>query len=306
MTDQEHASELVATPATQPQRTIRDMIKSASGVFEQALPKAANLTAERFTRIAITAVEADKTGKLAQCSRASLIRALIQAAEVGLEPGSALGTAYLIPYWNKEKGTFEAQLQIGTWGFVALAKRSEDVADVWSDVVYEADEYEVVSGTENRKLVHRPKIWLERGRSVADGGRGLALFAYACAKLRNGDVSWRIANEDDCQQARKRSAGAGKAGPWSEWEDEMRCKVAIKRARKYWPQVIELARAIQIEDDDPKLIPAHLAQAAVASLPEAAGEFVAGSEPGVESGSALSAVVARSKASEPMREPGED
>jgi recombination protein RecT len=257
---------------------LRKNVHDCEAIFKVALPKASNLTPERFGRTLITCIEKDPSGKLKECTMPSLMRAMIQAAEVGLEPGSALGHAYLIPYWNSQKAAYEAQFQVGTWGYVALAKRSEDVVDVWSDVVYSRDVYKVVGGTgDERKLIHEPKIWLEPGDG--EGQRGVPIFAYAAAKLKDGTVSWRTVTEADCEKARARSQPGSKGkGPWGEWADEMRCKVAIKRARKYWPQVVELARAIEIEEEPDSMDPEL--KRAVAGVFDTEGEDVTNGKQG--------------------------
>jgi recombination protein RecT len=251
---------------------VRQRVHECEAIFKVALPKAANLTPERFSRTLITCIEKDPSGKLKECTMPSLIRAMIQAAEVGLEPGGALGLAHMIPYWSSEKRAYEANFQIGTWGYVALAKRSEHVIDVWSDTVYSNDVYKIVGGTgDERKLIHEPKIWLEPGEG--EGQRGVPIFAYAAAKLRDGTVSWRTVTEADCQRARAQSQPGSKGkGPWGDWGDEMRCKVAIKRARKYWPQVVELGRAIEIEEEPDSMDPEL--RRAVANVLDTEGEEV--------------------------------
>ena len=77
--------------------TIVDMVKALEPEIKRALPSI--LTPERFTRMALSAI--NNTPKLAECTPMSFIAALMNAAQLGLEPNTPLGQAYLIPYKNK-------------------------------------------------------------------------------------------------------------------------------------------------------------------------------------------------------------
>ena len=83
-----------------------DMIKAMEPEIKKALPQV--ITPERFTRMALSAL--NTTPKLAECSQMSFLGALMNAAQLGLEPNTPLGQAYLIPYRNK--GKLECQFQI--------------------------------------------------------------------------------------------------------------------------------------------------------------------------------------------------
>ena len=99
------------------------------------------VTPEKLIKIAIAA--AQRTPLLLQCNAASIVRAVIQGAELGLTPGSALNQAYLVPFKNKSGG-YDAQLIVSAQGFAELAYRSGLVSFIISEVVYEGDEFEVV------------------------------------------------------------------------------------------------------------------------------------------------------------------
>ena len=90
--------------------SIPDMVRAMAPELKKALPSV--LTPERFTRIALSAL--NNTPQLKQCTPMSFISALLTAAQLGLEPNTPLGQAYLIPY--KNKGALECQFQIGYKG----------------------------------------------------------------------------------------------------------------------------------------------------------------------------------------------
>ena len=73
--------------------TIVDMVKALEPEIRRALP--AVLTPERFTRMALSAV--NDTPALAEYTPMSFIAALMNAAQLGLEPNTPLRQAYMIP-----------------------------------------------------------------------------------------------------------------------------------------------------------------------------------------------------------------
>ena len=83
--------------------SIPDMVKALAPELKKALPSV--ITPERFTRIALSAL--NNTPELQKCTPMSFISALLNAAQLGLEPNSPLAQAYLIPF--KNKGVLECQ-----------------------------------------------------------------------------------------------------------------------------------------------------------------------------------------------------
>lgn len=71
---------------------IADMINVLKPEIEKALPKV--ITPERFTRMALSAV--NTTPKLAECSQITFLSALMNAAQLGLEPNTPLGQKYML------------------------------------------------------------------------------------------------------------------------------------------------------------------------------------------------------------------
>lgn len=61
------------------------------GRIKTALPEV--ITPERFIRMALSAL--NTTPKLQECSRMSVLAALMNAAQLGLEPNTPIGQAYL-------------------------------------------------------------------------------------------------------------------------------------------------------------------------------------------------------------------
>lgn len=77
--------------------TIADMVKALEPEIKRAFPTI--LTPERFMRMALSAI--NNTPELADYTPMSFIAALMNAAQLGMEPNTPLGQVYLIPYKNK-------------------------------------------------------------------------------------------------------------------------------------------------------------------------------------------------------------
>ena len=104
--------------ATSGKPALQHYIKQMEKEVKKALPSV--MTPERFTRIVLSALSTNP--KLAETTPQSFLGAMMTAAQLGVEPNTPLGQAYLIPYRNK--GVMECQFQLGYKGLIDLAYRS--------------------------------------------------------------------------------------------------------------------------------------------------------------------------------------
>lgn len=88
-------------------KTLQDYIKVMEPEIKKALPSV--ITPERFTRMVLSAVSVNP--RLAECTPQSFLGAMMTAAQLGVEPNTALGQAYLVPFRNH--GIMEANFQLG-------------------------------------------------------------------------------------------------------------------------------------------------------------------------------------------------
>lgn len=221
------AAKKAAPAAVSPMKNMQDLIISMKGQIEAALPSV--ITGERFARMVLTAMS--NTPKLASCTPKSFLGAMMQAAQLGLEPNTPLGEAYLIPFMNH--GTLECQFQVGYKGMISLAHRSG--LYVQAHEVHENDEFDVEYGLEP-KLVHKP-VFKDRGPVIA---------YYGVWKDKDGISGFEIMSKEDVEaHARKYSQSYGKGfSPWKSNFDEMAKKTVIKKALKYAPLTTEFIRGI--------------------------------------------------------------
>ena len=214
-------------------RSIKDWIVVMKPQIEAALPSV--ITAERFSRMALTAVSSNP--KLAECSPQSFMGALMSAAQLGLEPNTPLGQAYLIPF--KNKGRMEAQFQLGYKGMIELAHRSGEFKNIEAHVVHENDEFSYAYGLEP-ELIHRPAL----------KDRGEIICYYAVYTLVNGGFGFEVMSKEDVQEHAKKYSQAYNSSfsPWKTSFDEMAKKSVIKRVLKYAPIKTEFARAVAADE----------------------------------------------------------
>ena len=210
-----------------------DMVKAMMPEIRKALPSV--ITPERFTRIALSAL--NNTPALQQCSPMSFIASLLNSAQLGLEPNTPLGQAYLIPY--KNKGQMECQFQIGYKGLIDLAYRNGQMQTIQAQAVYENDFFEYEYGLEP-KLVHKP----------AYSDRGEITYFYGLFKTVNGGFGFSVMSKADMDNyARTYSkAFASDYSPWKTNYEEMAKKTVIKQALKYAPIKTDFQRALSTDE----------------------------------------------------------
>lgn len=209
--------------------TVAQMMEKSRDSIAAALPK--HLTVERLSRVALGELRTNP--KLLECNPTSLMSAIVKASQLGLEVGSAMGHAYLVPYKT------ECTLIIGYRGMIALARRSGEIQSITARVVYARDTFELEYGLDE-KLRHVPST---------DEDPGPVTHVYAVAKLRDGGIQYEVMTRAEVEAIRKRSR-AGQYGPWvTDWS-EMARKTVMRRLFKYLPMSIEMADAMSAEADD--------------------------------------------------------
>jgi recombination protein RecT len=189
-----------------------------------------HLSADRIIRIVMTSIQ--RTPKLAECTPESILGALLTCTQLGLEPDSASGRAYLVPYGKV------ATLIIGYRGLMDLARRSGDVTSIEARVVHEKDKYEFRYGTQ-ADITHQP---------CRDADAGDIVAAYGVAHLRNSDrpaIEWMWRKEIDAIRARSRAANNG---PWVTDFSMMARKTLIIRLCRYLPSCAELHTAVRLDE----------------------------------------------------------
>lgn len=203
---------------------MQQMMRAMAKEIEAALPSM--LSSERFQRVALTAFSANQA--LQKCDPKSFIAAMMQSAQLGLEPNTPLGQAYLIPY-----GT-NVQFQVGYKGMLELAQRSGKIKTIYAHEVRENDEFDIDYGLE-QSLKHKPLL---------KGDRGDVIGYYAVYHTIDGGFSFVFMTKEEVNEFAQKKSKTFNNGPWKTDFDAMAKKTVIKQLLKYAPISIEIQQAI--------------------------------------------------------------
>lgn len=222
-----------------PKEQIAYLLKSKQGEIAKMLPK--HLNAERLMKVA--QIAATTTPALAKCDVASLVGAIGQCAQMGLEPNTVLGHAYLVPFNTKRKDAAgnerwvnSVQVIIGYKGLIDLARRSGQIVSIAAHEVCTNDKFELVYGLDE-KLIHTPAL----------GERGEIIGFYSVAKLKDGGHCFEFMSMHQVKEIMKATQSKGKYGPWQDHFTEMGRKTVIRRLAKYLPLSIEFQTAAALD-----------------------------------------------------------
>ena len=243
-------------------QNVLSVFGSASFREQVATALPAHIGVDSMMRIALTEVR--KQPELEKCTVPSFMGALLTAAQLGLRPGYN-GEGWLIPRWNKNLGSLEAQFQPGYRGLAQLAYRSGEVVDITAEPVYEADRFRYTLGS-SPHIEHVPDMDAEH--RDAD----IRAF-YAVIRLKSGGHIMKVLRRADADEVRDRFGPHNRqgqtVGPWATDYAAMGCKTAVLRALKFAPLESErLNAAIRAEED--ALFGDRVASAAVEQRPSVA------------------------------------
>lgn len=221
--------------ANQPKpQTIEDYMKKMAPAMSQALPK--HMDIDRLTRLAMTTIRT--TPALKDADVGSLLGAVMQAAQLGLEPG-LMGHCYLLPFNNKNKGIKEVQFIIGYKGMIDLARRSGHIKSIYAHAVYSNDEFDYELGLES-KLVHKPTMEPDKGEFIG---------AYAVAHFKDGGYQFEFMSKADIEKRKGRSKAANsKFSPWTSDYEEMAKKTVVRHMWKYLPISVEVQQQVAYDE----------------------------------------------------------
>ena len=213
--------------ATTGKPALQHYIKQMEKEIKKALPSV--ITPERFTRIVLSALSTN--AKLADTTAQSFLGAMMTAAQLGVEPNTPLGQAYLIPYRNK--GVMECQFQLGYKGLIDLAYRSGEISIIQAQMVYSEDSFTYSFGLEPT-LKHIP----------ATGDRGEPVHVYAMFKTKEGGYGFEVMSIEEIRIFAQKYSKAYDNGPWQTNFEEMAKKTVLKRVLKYAPLKTEFLRGL--------------------------------------------------------------
>lgn len=226
--------QLKETPALGKTKTIEEYMKQMAPAMAQALPK--HMDIDRLTRLAMTTIRTTPALKDADVS--SLLGAVMQAAQLGLEPG-LMGHCYLLPFKNNKKGITEVQFIIGYKGMIDLARRSGHIQSIYAHAVHENDHFEYELGLEP-KLQHKPTMSADKGAFIG---------AYAVAHFKDGGYQFEFMPKPEIEKRKGRSKAASSSySPWATDYEEMAKKTVVRHMWKYLPISVEIQQQVTYDE----------------------------------------------------------
>jgi recombination protein RecT len=193
-----------------------------------------SITPSQFKNIVINEVK--KSDKMQQAflnNPASLFASILLCAELGLNPSADVGEFYFLPFGSKITPI------LGYKGVINLILRSGEISKLWSEIVYQDDEFEYELGLEP-KLVHKPNH--ERTNKNIK-------YVYAVAKLTNGETMFKVMSKKEIMEIVEMSKYPNSLyGSNKDPQGWMHKKTVIKQLSKTLPKDYYGKRGISVDD----------------------------------------------------------
>ncbi len=247
----------IETNRALPQSELQTVFLEQQPQMERLYSPHMKQAAARLARAVVT--EVSKNQQLQQCTGASLLSCAMQAATLNLEIGGPLGQSYLVPY--KNNGISEATFQLGYRGLITLAYRSNKVAAVTAQIVYEGDVFRVQYGT-HPGIIHEPAT-----------KRGPVTHYYAVVSYKGGGIDFEVMTEQQVDSHRARFSKQGNyngkcSGIWLAHYDAMSLKTVLRKVLKRAPIGVDIGQdemdgdangvtAFPVNDPLPAELPPH-------------------------------------------------
>ena len=173
--------------------------------------------------IEVSIFEFSKSDEMIKASPISKIRAVLEAAKMGLEPDGRLG--YMIP--QKRKGVQEVKFMASYLGEIEAVRRICPVLRFPVAIVRENDFFEYEPSDEDNPIRHKILARSEEAR-------GEKYAVWAKVRLIDGSLYERVLFTADIERAKKSAYLDGLM--WTEHEDEAWMKTVVRRVAKKLPR----------------------------------------------------------------------
>lgn len=233
--------QILDRPPSERIKAVSDVLATRVEAVREVLPDSLKPQAERFVKRA--QLTFSRKHNLHDCDPQSLVRCVVEAAELGLSIDGKL--AYAAPHSNNiapkgepKKYVKMAELRIDYKGLIVVARRSGEILDAYGDVVCDGDEFSA----------HRvgPDSFLEHKRSI-ESDRKSVLGAYAIIRFPDGRWRYELMSAAEIEAIRQRSKSKDD-GPWVTDTNQMRIKTVLRRALKLYCDDPAVGMAIEIDE----------------------------------------------------------
>lgn len=228
------------------QLTIADTVKDMEGEFKLALPK--HIPSERFTRIAVTAINSNPNLLGRDVDKRSVYAACMKAAQDGLVIDNR--EAALVVFKKKSDTGYvqTAQYMVMIAGVLKKMRNSGEISNVGYGLVYKNEydqgRFKYTKG-DNESLTHDPIMFEDKGPMIG---------VYAVVTLKDGAKVREFMDMKQIEKIRNVSRSKDN-GPWKDWFEEMAVKSVLRKVAKLCPSSSDLDSAFKDLDDDTDLTP---------------------------------------------------
>jgi len=211
--------ELIRLLANKDERGV--IMATKSRFLKKGVPEA---VFEREAQYALMLIRSNQY--LIQClknDKMAVVEAFGSVADLGLSLNPELKLAYLVP--RKGKIYFQSSYM----GKREVVMRTGAVKDVFAELVYENDEFDVIKGSEPR-IYHKPDYFAE--------DRGKLRGGYWVCILNDGTTKFGVMPQQRIAEIQQRSEAvkAGKGSPWDTDLEEMQKKTIFNWGWKDMPK----------------------------------------------------------------------
>lgn len=218
--------------------TIADTVNNMQSEFARALPQ--HIPSDRFTRIAVSAINSNPDLLSPEIDRRSLYAAVMKAAQDGLVIDGR--EAALVTFKTKEG--VKAQYMPMVAGIMKKMRNSGEISNISTGLVYrnEYDQgrFKYVKG-DTESLSHDPILFEEKGALIG---------VYAVVTLKDGNKVRAFMDKTQIEKVKAVSRSATSPyGPWVKWYDEMAEKSVLRKVSKLCPMSSDLDRVFQNDDE---------------------------------------------------------
>ena len=213
---------------------VASQLEAARGRLSAIIPASTGLMPSRAIAVCLDALV--RNPDLLECEPRSIVRSVIHAAELGLELGSPLGEAFLVPFKGK------ATMMVGYRGFVRLIRGAPRVTIVKGVLVREGDDFRVDEGA---NVLHH----------VIGGGttknRGDITYAYSRVYYSDGSSQFEVMDRGELDTIKSEALSRSRGfTPWKNPQHvgEMYKKCPLRRQAK-WLDLSPLGRrGLELDD----------------------------------------------------------
>lgn len=213
--------------------SVRDGLNAALTQQAKALPT--GFKSEKFAQNAVFMIR-DSKSDFSQCKPETIIRTLMKAAILGLDP--LRGECYAIPYKQ------DCTMQISYRGEQKLISQHavRPIKNLYAEVIRDGDFIEYGTNETGRYITHKP---LPLNNADVIG-------AFARVDYQDGGVDYEVMSKADIESVRTNFSKMPNGDPWKKSYPEMCKKTVLRRLCKHIDiqfETAEMSQAFETESD---------------------------------------------------------